>query len=269
MKQMFSTNQVRIKKESRYKKIQNLVEKRVDVKSINLLFEESGLGISALRYQLFRYLLFIIWLFSLMILSQVSKGMSVNTHLIFILILFLISAPKISIFNRRTPFKILLDLIIENFKYKKNLEINRAVTQLKNLAIIKQVKPPSSDFILEQLRKFTKTTRPIFNRMISLWSMGKREEACSYFEQAINTKEGGNLARLFLKLDYMNPIELKNQLSIAQEMTKKERETQKLKRNQYRSYIIYAVVSISIIVSLVNFLTLAFFIDFLNELKII
>lgn len=250
---------------SRFNQLQELVRKRIDEKSLNQLFKESGLRFGVVQYQMARYLIFAVW-FVTQIITIIFSGLAASQIEIWLL-LFIVSSPRISIFNQRTPFKIVFDLLIDNHRYKKNLEIFRAVTQLKNLAIIKQKNPPGAEFILEQLRKFTQTTRPIFNRMISLWNVGRKEEACEYFKQAINTKEGEELANFFLKLDSMNPVELKNQLILFQEVVKRERETHKLNRNKNRSYVYYAAVSIASFAALINFITVAVFIDVMDSLK--
>ncbi|MCP1312082.1 hypothetical protein [Paenibacillus tyrfis] len=232
------------------------------------MFEESGIRVNAVQYQIGRYVVFVVWMFFLLIL-QMKDGTAIQNQLLYVIILFLISAPKTHIFNRKTPFKMAIDFLTENHRYKKNLEIYRAISQLKNLAVIKQNKPPGSGFILDQLRKFTKIMRPIFNRMIAMWSMGMREEACEYFKKAVGTKEGEELANILYKLEVLNPIELKGQMILFQEIVKRERETQKMRRNQAKAYLIYAVVSIASFAALLNFLTVAFFIDMLEGMKTI
>ena len=57
--------------------------------------------------------------------------------------------------------------------------------QLKNLAIATKDNPLGADFIIEQLMRFTKITKPIFVRTLSIWRMGEYEKACGYFKENI------------------------------------------------------------------------------------
>lgn len=181
--------------------------------------------------------------------------------------IFLISTPQLYFLGKKTPFNYLINSITAEYKNKKNIEIYRSISQLKNLAIAKQDNPPGADFILEQLRKFTHTIRPIFNKTISIWQLGNKEEACKYFGQAIGTKEGLEMANIFLKLDTLNPVELKDQLILFQENVKQARKTQKLIENERNSNIIYAVVTATTVMVLWNFIVVVYFIDTLKMLK--
>ncbi|WP_240416485.1 hypothetical protein [Paenibacillus periandrae] len=266
-KAVFSTGRVQTKK-GRYTQVQQIVNKRFRDNEVNKIFSVSGLAISSIQYQTIRYLLIFLLLFS-NIVTKTMKGGDMTSSLIFVTILFLISSPTLYIFKRKTPFKYLMDILGARFKYKKNLEVYRAVSQLKNLIIIKKERPPGSLYILEQLNKFTKITKPIFNRMLMMWTMGQKEEACKYFIEAMDTDHAQEIGSLFEKLDGLNPVELKNQLILFQEDFKQKRQTEKLKQNQYKSHLIYAVVIISLLAVLTNFLVLGFLMDLLKGFELI
>lgn len=177
------------------------------------------------------------------------------------LISFIVSSPRVEFLGKKTPFLYTLEYIGEKIRLEKNVEVYRAISQLKNLIIAKKDNPPSSDFVLEQLKKFSKKTRPIFNQMIYLWSMEKKVEACRYFSSKIGTQEAEEFADLILKFDELPPIELKNQLDVYQEKIQGKRETQKSKENENRSYLVYSLVMASLAIILTNFVIVAFYID--------
>ncbi|MEK3725429.1 hypothetical protein [Paenibacillus sp. FSL H8-0034] len=250
-------------KKRRYTQLQQIVQERFRDDEVTKTLAISGLPINSTQYQIIRYLLVGLLLIS-NLASHSLKGGDMTSSLGFIVFVFLITSPKVYIFKRKTPYKYLMDLLTSRYKYKKNLEVYRAISQLKNLIIIKQERPPGSLYILEQLNKFTKITKPIFNRMLMMWTMGQKEAACKYFVEAMDTDHAQEIGSLFEKLDGLNPIELKNQLILFQEDFKQKRQTEKLKQNQYRSHMIYAVVVISLISVLTNFLVLGFLMDLLK-----
>lgn len=229
--------------------------------------EDLDIGISFQKYQIIRWTLFITMLLFYIFNAEI-KGGAIPQNQAFILIgTFILSTPRVSVMDKKTPFIYVLEIVAKKVKKEMNNEVYSAISQLKNICIAKQKNPPGSDFILEQLRKFSKKTRPVWNQTIYLWSMGKREEACHYFSNKIGTTEAEELSNLFIKLDELNPIELKNQLILHQDKIKKQRETDKLQSNENKSYMIYTLVLASAFIIILNFIIVAYYIDSLNLLK--
>jgi hypothetical protein len=265
--QIKNNNKKIIIKKNKYKQLKEYLTKNIDERSLQKSFTESGIKISALQYQFVRYGLTLALLIYVISTYWFKGGGIPERQLIGILGMFILSAPKEKFMNRRTPFKFLIDTLKENHRGKQNIEIYRSISQLKNIAISKQNNPPSSDFVLEQLRKFTSVVRPEFNRMSYLFNEGKKEEACDYFSSAIGTKEAEQLANLLSKLDLLNPFELRHQIEVYQEGMKKERETRKKKHNEFKSNLIYFVVIASCSLVLLNFVIVAYYIDVMNLMK--
>jgi hypothetical protein len=254
--------------ENKYEKIKNYFMSRVDETEVNKIFIQSGLvKINAANFQAIRYTFFIIGLAVFNLGYQFKGGEYPSFSVIFIILLFICSSPITKLWGQRTPFKIVMDTLTKQHRYKQNLEIYRAVSQLKNLSIIRKNDPISSSSILDQLRKFTKTTRPIFNRMISKWDLGKQDEACQYFEEVIGTREAEELSSILSKLDQLNPVELQQRLTLFQKFVRSERETKKKKQNENKGNVIYLIVVLSAILVLVNFAVVAFFIEAQLQLK--
>jgi len=263
---LYTNKNIRMKK-NRYDRFKDFVKQRLYEKEIDKMLNHSGIKITAAQYQLVRYTVFFVWTSMYILTSAIHRISLKDTKLFTILILFILTTPKATFLGRKTPFKIVIDILTEDYKNRMNLEIYRAISQLKNLAITKEDNPPGADFIIDQLRKFTKLTRPFFNNMMYLWSIGKREEACNYFKTAIGTKEAGDLADIFLKLEYLGPMELQNQMILYQQDIKKRRETEKIKHNENVSWIVYSVVSITVILMLLNFVVVVYYIDSMELMK--
>lgn len=251
----------------RYERLFSYIKKNIYKDELDGIFNNSGLKITTIQYQMIRYMSFIIWLILLNFSFQLGGGTYPVKQLFIILILFLVSSPKTYLLGKKTPFKYVLDIFINNHKHKKNIEIYRAISQLKNIALARKDTPPGSDFVLEQLNKFTNIIRPVFNKTIALWSLGEKDEACDYLEQAIDTKEATELANILRKLDDLEPYELKNQLTLLQESIKKERETRKIKNNENVSNLVYLIVITTCVIIMVNFVIVVYYIETINQLK--
>ena len=137
-----------------------------------------------------------------------------------------------------------------------NREIYRAISQLINLFTIKGETILGSNYILEEIIKTTRVTKPVYLKMLSMWNMNMQEEAADYFADAIGTKAARDLSRLFLKLDYISPKELKSQLVHYQNNIKTERTTARESVNERNGNLIYAVAIISAVAVLLNFLVI-------------
>lgn len=252
--------QVRIKK-NRYSQFEDFIKKRLEYKKIEALFNQSGFKINVAQYQIIRYSLIIVWLLIITINSIMKGGVYETGQIVFLVVLAVVSSPRVKLFNKKAPFKLLLDFFISGHQYRKNLEVYRAISQLKNLAIAKQESPTGSLFILEQLRKFSNITRPVFNRFIALWTLGRKDEACDYFAQDIGTKVASDFASIMSKLDSLSPSELQKQLELLTESIQRERETAKIKKTEAQGNFIYLIVAITSVTVMINFIVVVYLIE--------
>ena len=178
-----------------------------------------------------------------------------------LIVLFILTIPKLKIFDRNTPFNYFITFLTFDFKHKKNLEINRALSQLKNLSIISSSVNIGSDFIINELMKLTKLTKPIFTKTLKYLRENDKVAAADYFAAAIDTREGWEMANIFLKLDDLGPDETKEQIILTQSMFKEEKQSAKEKKNEYRGYFLYSIVIVTIFVILLNFVTLILYVN--------
>lgn len=249
-------------KKNRFSSLKSSISMSVHDASLSESFSKAGLKLTSYKYQMFRYSIFLLWITAELILILNARE---SSNLLIIILFFLISSPVQKIYRFRTPFSLILGQVRISYNNKKNVEIYQMVGQLKNLVITRKGNPPGSEFILNQLNKFTVILKPALNRMLSYWSLGKREEACQYFRDAVDTKEGEMLSDIFIKLDSMNPAELQNQILMLQDSVKSERGTARYKKMKMRSDIGYGVVIISVIMIFLNFMILSVYIDFMNQ----
>lgn len=257
-------NAVRLRvRKDRFKHLRNFLSVK-DQKIVDKLLFDSGLPINSFQYQVLRYGFLLLWVSSAMGIYIFKGGKFPDLQIAIAFLIFLVLSPST---KQNTPFMLSLNALANGYKYKRNLELYRSLSLLKNLALSFKGNPPSSHFILEQLRKFSVSTRPIYNRVLKEWSLGNKHAACEYFAAAFDTNEAHEFANLLLKLDSIDPAELIAQLSLFQDSIKKSRETKRIKYNEIRSWIIYAISIIVLILTLFNLAIVGYFIDTLQYMQ--
>lgn len=264
--EMENRNKLMKFKKNKYKQVLNYVKVQLDKKEIDRLFAESGLKITTLNYQIWRHIVFFIWLMFL-IYAQIQNNSVSIREFIFISVMYVATNPIEKIFGRKAPFTMMIDFLAEQYKKKKDLEVYMSISQLKNLSIAQQDNPVGADFIIEQLSKSTNLTKLAYIKALSLWRTGKEEEAIKKFGDEIDTRMGRDFGNILLKLDELNPFEFKEQLEIFQNTIKSERSTERQKKNEAISNWIYTPAVVSAMVILLNFVVVVVFIDNMNLLN--
>jgi len=213
-----------------------------------------GVNIPVSRYQAMRFTVLSIWLIGAVLLKIANGLPSFGMQLFLIAVLLIATTPKSKMGRIKLPFLYVNDFFKKKGRQAANREIYRTISMLINLFTIKGEVVLGSNYILEEVVKTIKVTRPVYLKMLSLWNMNRREEAASYFATAIGTKEARDLAGVFLKLDRLKPGELKNQLINYQNNIKTERITAREKVNERNGNLIYILAIVSAVVVLLNFL---------------
>lgn len=250
---------------NRYKEISDDIHNRLSNSELDKQLFDAGVGLTAFSYNLLR-LGFTVGVLVVGIMAVIRQGDDALKYIIIATAIYLATTPRIRFNHFTTPFGWALEAIKSEFEAKKDLEVYRAITQLKNLAIAQQAKPLGADFIISQLLKFTKVTKPIFSQTLSLWRLGKEKEAQNYFATAIGTKLGGEFANVLVKLDQINPVELVDQLLLYQTHVKEERVTKILDKQERRSNIIFIPVLALAFTILMNFVMIVVWLDSFNNI---
>jgi hypothetical protein len=261
---------VRIKKD-RYSEVKDYVLNKLQHKHLDNLMKDSGLKITFTQYQATRYIIFIILVIITFASFTTNKGGDIPfKQLILIISLFFTTTPSEYIFNKiKSPFYLILSLLYKREISRFNEDLFNVLSQLKNLILAKRDESSRSDYVLIKMRKFTNKVGIIFDRMITLWDMDRREEAVAYFNQKIPSEMAKNISDLLMKVDYLKPFELRTQIEVLQHAYKKERETSQLKNKEFQSYLVYALVVASLFAVMLNFLNIVYIIDMIKQLKIV
>lgn len=246
------------------KKRRNELENKYEQDEINVVMKHAGLPFSLFHYQMARWIILAFFVSYTIFNSGIIKEGSL-VPLIFIVLFYVASMPVQTILRYPSPFKLMIDASLSSRRERFNEELYLAVSQMKNSFLIKKDRPPSSQMVLEEVRRYTDKTRHIFNRFMSFWQMGEKDMAVDYFEKAIGTTEAKSLSQVFLKLDELNPAEMRQQLNAFQDIYRTQRETAKKRKNEHKSNFLFVLVIGTCLLLMVNFLGIAFFIDFLKD----
>jgi len=212
------------------------------------------INIPVLFYQSVRFTVLGTW-FVLIIFLKIIKGLpSFGMQVVLLLVMFIFTIPKEKISRIKLPYFYISNFFKKIKSETSNREIYRTMSLLINLFTIKGEKILGSNYILGEIIKTVKVTKPIYLQMLSLWNMNMKVEAAEYFSMAIGTKEAKDLASVFLKLDHIIPKELINQLVHYRNNIKTERTTARERVNERNGNLIYVLAIISAMVVLLNFL---------------
>ncbi|MCG8483227.1 MAG: hypothetical protein MJA31_07975, partial [Clostridia bacterium] len=222
-------------KNHRFRKMRSEFIRKLNEK--DTFFLGSGLSISRYQYGILRTtILAVIFIFQIIDARYASKPI---VHYITFGILVMITSPRMTIMNIKTPFARVLQFLQNSYRKKIDLELYNSISQLKNLAVVQKDHPMSADFLIEQLVRSTNKSRKIYMQTLSMMREGKDEEAIEFFKQAINSKLAIEFANIIPKLDYLNPVELKDQLVLIQSSFRNEKTTMKLAQQEILSNLIF------------------------------
>ena len=158
----------------------------------------------------------------------------------------------------------------ENLYFLKRDQLERELFHscvlLKNLAIVHQALPMSTDFLLEQLMEASRPLRNVYADVLSLYRKGEQEKAFRIIHQRIPTKAALDFARILSKLDFIQPSELVMQMDGFEETFSAERKTKAMARAERKSLITTLTSTATVFVVLLNFTVVVIFLDALRIL---
>lgn len=220
------------------------------------LFMQMGLQTSANKYKVVLYSLSLI-----IFLTIGGKGLmdgdivlTISAGVICGSLAFFLRPQEEILGGIRSPLVILAEKMSVGRKRVLEAELFNTVTILKNLAIAQEDDPVSADLILEKLMENSKKLKPIFAKVITIYSRGDKRRAFRYFSEAIGTRNAGNFALILEKIDLINPTELKTQAIALQEVMTEERYTKGLENAENKGNLIYALATACGFICLLNFI---------------
>ena len=246
---------------SRYGMVAKYIKGRVGRGKAGNPFAGTGIDFPLSFYQAIRFGIFGVWFVAAVILKITGTISSFNLQLFLCALLFIATSPRENIGSLKLPFFYIGRFLQKRKRQIFDKEIYRTISQMINIFTLKGEKNVGSNYIFEEIIKFSRATRPVYQHMLSIWNMNRREEAADYFANAIGTKDAKDLSTVFLKLDYLNPGELKNQLIHYRNNMRTEKVTLREKINERNGNFMYVLAIVSAIVVLLNFLVIVLVVE--------
>ncbi len=241
-------------------------KKEFESEETDRVLKQAGIKLSAFSYQLIRYSLLISWL-AYTTYIRLNRGLGVNIHILLWVMTLVVSRPSLKLLNFRSPFSMLCDLMNKRKREKCDVEIFRVLSQLKNMVISMSEKALSSEYLINEITKYTKTTRPYFMRMLAYWYEGRYKEGQEYFQSSIGTETAKAIAGLIGKLDYIPPEEFISQIDLYQNQVEDKRKTAVKKVREHQGNVVFVIAMLSGIAILINFLAVTVGIDTIPMLQ--
>lgn len=249
-----------------FDRITKWYKKEFESTETDIVLKQAGIKLSAFSYQLIRHSLHTSWL-AYMTYLRLHKGVGVNIHILLWFITFIITRPSLKLLSYKSPFSLVCDQMNKRKREKCDVEIYRCLSQLKNLVISMSQKALSSRYIIGEITKYTKVTKPYFIRMLAYWYEGRYEEGQEYFSGSVGTEAAKSIAGLIAKLDYIPPDQFISQIELYQNEVEEKRKTAVKKARQLQGDIVFVIAMLSGIAILINFLAIAVGIDTIPMLR--
>ncbi len=232
-------------------------ESRNDIKDF---FKNTGLKISTKDYIAGR-LIIISMLVLFGVFSVFSFGVDPFLVVLILLAVIYFTLPRYTLFGIKTPLSIFMDLARKNYLHNVELELFSILTVLKNLIITSKHEPMSAETIIMNVIDFANLTKKHFYGFLTLYRVGKVEQAYEYFKIEIGTKLGEDFASILIKLDVANPSEFIQQLELYQGTIRDRCVTNKMKKDKLISDFAFIPVVGILLLILLNLVAIAMFID--------
>ncbi|MBE6035501.1 MAG: hypothetical protein E7222_12495 [Clostridiales bacterium] len=140
-------------------------------------------------------------------------------------------------------------------------EIYEGISFLRNIISIDRGKQVGTDFIIEKLSEREGSLQRVYMKMLSLLRVNKRREAQQIMGEHLETTIGKEFAGLLMQWDEINPLELSEILISHQKSIKELRMTERRKRDEMISDMLYFPVILNVVIIFINFIYVGYFIN--------
>lgn len=154
-----------------------------------------------------------------------------------------------------------LTMVQNRKKQKMEREIYESIAYLRNLIVMGKGQRVGSDFIISKLAEQEGLLQPIYQKMLSLLRINKRETALEVFGIGVGTAMGKNFGSLLVQWDEINPEELTETLLSYQKTIKEVSITNQKKKDEIISDLVYLPVVVNLVLIMLNFVYVGYFLE--------
>lgn len=156
------------------------------------------------------------------------------------------------------------------FKIKKNQlerDLLHSMMMLKNLAIVYEETPLSTDYILEELAKNGGKLKNVYLEMLSLYRNGNDEEAFGTLYEKLPIKTAKSFSHILSKIDRINPSRLIDYIDALLKSVSEKRMTDGIKRAERKSFAITAFACVSVFAVMLDFTVVTVFMNAMDMIN--
>ncbi len=184
-----------------------------------------------------------------------------------LIVIYIFMQPVKKIFNYQTLYGKLYSYRKNMHKRKIDIDLFYCMTRLKNLCCSQKENSVSSSYLIEMLVRDSGCTHLAFSKLLFIWRLGRKQEACEMFAEQLNTKMAYEFSKIILKLDELSPKDMVERIEIYQNHIREEKMTQDIRRQEVISYILYMPIMASAFCILLNFLIVVVVMDTMRMLQ--
>lgn len=146
---------------------------------------------------------------------------------------------------------------------RKEQEVDREIAEnisfLRNFLLLGTGRRMSRDFVISRLGRREGLLKPGFLGMLSRLRINQREEAIDFFASHAGTPRAREFAGVLLQWDDLDPLALSEILLSHQKSISEIRMTEKIRKDENISDLIYLPVVINVLVICVNFIYTSYY----------
>ena len=156
------------------------------------------------------------------------------------------------------------------FRMKKNrLErcLLHSMMILKNMAIVFEENPLSTDYILEELARNGGDLKPVYLEMLSLYRNGSDRQAFALLYERVPLRPAKSFALILSRLDRINPSQLADHVDSLLKSLAEKRTTDGMRRTERRSFVVTAFSAVSVFAVMLDFTVVTVFMNAMDMIE--
>jgi hypothetical protein len=150
--------------------------------------------------------------------------------------------------------------LFQKRKYQEiDWEIGESISFLRNLLLLGTGRRMSRDFVINRLARRDGVLKPAYLGMLSRLRVNQREEAVDFFVAHTGTARSREFVGVLLQWDDLDPLALVEILLSHQKSIAEIRMTEKIRKDETISDLIYLPVVINVLIICVNFIFTSYY----------
>lgn len=148
-----------------------------------------------------------------------------------------------------------------NKKRKASIEneLYQSASLLENMIKLQRNSPKGAAYIIEQISSYSKELKKPFEYMLYYLRLNQKEEAVAAFERESGSKSAKEYADILIKMDSINPADLKENISLLRRRLREESITREKNKNEVISDLIYIPVLANVMLIFINFIYISYY----------